>query len=321
MICQKCGTEHETKVCPTCRQKAVGDFFVAAAKSALFFAVFSGIQLAVQFVFLLARAVQRILEGADPSFLIYELTEEAMNYACRMTVLSSLLTILAIGVIYRIRRKPLTEEIRFKKTGYQPLLIAAVFGVALQVVINVTVSCLPWPAAWMESMDIMSDMILSESLPWQILAAVILGPVTEELIFRGMIHTRFRRVLPPFWAAFVSGIIFGLAHGTPIQFFYATSIGVILGLVMDRFDSIIPCILLHIVFNGVTLLPLYEDVSAGGITLMYVICVLVSVACAILLPHVKVTGRAPAVVAEAPIPEVKEEEEEEEEKDNTNEDL
>lgn len=311
MICPKCGTEHETKVCPTCRQKAVGDFFVAAAKSALYFAVFSGIQLAVQFAFLFVRATQRIIGGADPTFLIYELTEELMQYVCRMTVLSSLLTILVIGVIFLIRHKPITREIQLKKTGAKPLILAAVFGAALQIVINVTVSCIPWPAAWMEAMDLMSEMILSEPIPLQILAVVILGPITEELIFRGLIHTRFRRVLPPLWAALVSGAVFGLAHGTPIQFFYATSIGVILGLVMEQFDSIVPCMILHIVFNAVTFLPVY-DISAGGIILMYVVCVLVSVTCALLLPRLKVARSEPTL---SQIPELKEE------KDSSNEDL
>ena len=59
--------------------------------------------------------------------------------------------------------------------------------------------------------------------------AVILGPVCEELVFRGVTMRLVRRALP-FWAAnLMQAVLFGIFHMNWIQGIYAFVLGLVLG--------------------------------------------------------------------------------------------
>lgn len=82
----------------------------------------------------------------------------------------------------------------------------------------------------------------------------ILAPIAEEVVFRGAI---LRKLLTLFgkqkhWIAIaVSAALFGLLHGNLPQFIHAFVIGLLLGWLYYRTDSIIPGILFHWVNNTV----------------------------------------------------------------------
>lgn len=82
-----------------------------------------------------------------------------------------------------------------------------------------------------------------------VLYAVLLGPATEELTFRGVTMSSFQRALP-FWAANVlQAILFGIFHLNLIQGIYAFFIGLVLGYICEKSGTIWYSILLHIAFN------------------------------------------------------------------------
>lgn len=79
--------------------------------------------------------------------------------------------------------------------------------------------------------------------------SVILAPVSEELIFRGVTLRQARRALP-FWAAnILQAALFGVFHMNIIQGIYAFFLGLILGYVCQRGGSICHAVLLHFLFN------------------------------------------------------------------------
>ena len=83
-----------------------------------------------------------------------------------------------------------------------------------------------------------------------ILYAVLLGPVEEELTFRGVIFSSAKKALP-FWAANIfQALLFGIFHMNLIQGIYAFFIGLFLGFVSGRSGSIYFSIFLHILFNS-----------------------------------------------------------------------
>ena len=113
-----------------------------------------------------------------------------------------------------------------------------------------------------------------------IVAVVLVAPVVEEFIFRGLIMTRLAQAMPGWLAAALSAAIFGLCHGHPVWFAYTFVLGVLFGLMDLRLGSIWPSILAHMVFNGVgqilDLLPEDDVVIMGAY--------LVLVAAAVVLP-------------------------------------
>lgn len=79
------------------------------------------------------------------------------------------------------------------------------------------------------------------------LYAGLLAPVTEEILFRGLIQ----RTLLPFgkkFAIFVSAFTFGLFHGNLIQTPYAFVVGLVLGFVAAEYN-ILWAMVLHMVNN------------------------------------------------------------------------
>ncbi|KMQ71931.1 CPBP family intramembrane glutamic endopeptidase [Chryseobacterium koreense] len=96
--------------------------------------------------------------------------------------------------------------------------------------------------------DLMSQM--TNDRPTLILLAVIMAPLFEEIVFRGIIQGGLiNRGVSPLKAILLSSIIFGLVHANPWQFVGAVFLGCVLGLVYYKTKSLLMPILLH-AFNN-----------------------------------------------------------------------
>lgn len=94
-----------------------------------------------------------------------------------------------------------------------------------------------------------------ESFVPALLITVLLAPVIEEVLFRGVLFTSLRQKKGLVFAIVVGGIIFSLAHiGNPIQALGALPLGIYLCFMYHRLGSIIPGILLHASWNLFVLL-------------------------------------------------------------------
>lgn len=97
-----------------------------------------------------------------------------------------------------------------------------------------------------------------------IITAVTLGPIVEELVFRGLIlnylllmrgidpkEIRFNEKItnPIFTAVFLQAVFFGVYHGNIIQGVYAFIFGILLGLIKIKSGSLIPSTFLHMIIN------------------------------------------------------------------------
>lgn len=87
-----------------------------------------------------------------------------------------------------------------------------------------------------------------------IFAVILVAPIGEELLFRGLIQSYGLKNFAPVLAIGLQGLIFGLYHGNIIQGIYAFFMGVVLGFVAYKLESIIPAILLHVSINASLLL-------------------------------------------------------------------
>ncbi|TDM00230.1 MAG: hypothetical protein C4K58_03115 [Flavobacteriaceae bacterium] len=91
------------------------------------------------------------------------------------------------------------------------------------------------------------------------LAIVILAPLLEEWLFRGVILQSFLRSgWKPFYAILTSSLIFGLIHGNPWQFVGATMLGAIMGYTYYRTGSIKLSMFLHFLNNGLAYLLFFQ---------------------------------------------------------------
>ena len=79
-----------------------------------------------------------------------------------------------------------------------------------------------------------------------VITAVIMAPIFEEIVFRGIIQQgMINNGVKPWKAILLASILFGLIHGNPWQFVGATLLGCVLGLVYYKTKSLFLPMLLH----------------------------------------------------------------------------
>jgi membrane protease YdiL (CAAX protease family) len=104
------------------------------------------------------------------------------------------------------------------------------------------------------------DSFLREHLPTTeagillaIITVVVVAPLAEEIIFRGLLH----RVASSLWgavpAAFISALVFGIVHGEPWFLFGLVGVGLTLAFVYETTGSVIACWVTHAVHNSISL--------------------------------------------------------------------
>lgn len=77
----------------------------------------------------------------------------------------------------------------------------------------------------------------------------VVAPVAEEMIFRWLIYLRLRDRFSVSWAAVISALLFGIYHGNIQQFFYASLLGFVFAVILEKSGSLLSCVLLHIGAN------------------------------------------------------------------------
>lgn len=103
----------------------------------------------------------------------------------------------------------------------------------------------------------------------------IIAPIAEETVFRWTVYLRLRDYMKTGGAVLISAVLFGIYHGNAVQFIYATALGAMFALFLERSGNPGSCVLLHIGANvwslllseyGVTVL---DRLGAGGLLLTY----------------------------------------------------
>ena len=85
-----------------------------------------------------------------------------------------------------------------------------------------------------------------------VLAIAIIGPILEEMLFRGAVTTELLKRYSPQKAILFSALIFGIFHINPAQVLNAFLLGLLLAWLFYKTRSLIPGILIHILNNSLS---------------------------------------------------------------------
>lgn len=173
-------------------------------------------------------------------------------------VVASVLTILVIALLKKVN---LRHEFSFNdcKWKYAPyVFLAFLIGTFA---CNILEENLNLPNLIQDQLVDMSHDILG------ILAVAVIGPVAEEVIFRGAICGGMLRAgCKPWTAILVSAVIFGLVHMNPAQIPFAAALGVMFAIIYYKTNSIIPSAILHIINNSFACYMMIEYADQPDIT-------------------------------------------------------
>jgi len=164
--------------------------------------------------------------------------------------LSMVITMLVgMGMFFWYRRKYRDLQIENAEWSMLDLFKWLVALLAMNQVVTVIVAILISlidPSLLEVSAKMMEEITLSNSM-FLLLYAIILGPIGEEIIFRGFILRAFERFGKVF-AVLGSALLFGFFHGNALQIPPAFVMGVIFGCATFRY-SLKFAIVLHILNN------------------------------------------------------------------------
>lgn len=261
------------------KQEILPALLVALAKALCYAALFLVCQFLAVLVYIAAVSL-----SVDDAAEVYErLNADSIL----LTLASGLLTIAIILVFYLVRRKKLGEALWLRPVPAPTLLSGVTLAPAMYLIVTVILALLP--EAWMESYSEAASG-LDDTSAMAFIAIVLVAPVVEELVFRGLMMTRLRQAMPGWLAAALSAAVFGLFHGHPVWFGYAFVLGFIFGLMDLRANSILPSMLGHVAFNLINQLLTLVPESESGTEMLIAMAVLLLAA--IVLPILNRKGVA-----------------------------
>lgn len=266
--------------------KKTGWTIVSLLPIALFFAI----QLGCATVIMLVMTLREMLNTPGemrPDALTVTVMEKYMDNIVPILIVSQLAAALVFGLWYYFawgrKKRPEGTE----KPGIRQILLIVLLGVAAQFAISGVLSLVEMvvPSALQEYEELMEMAGITEVTVLSLISTVILAPLSEELVCRGVIYRLAGKISPRFWVAnVVQAIAFGILHGNLVQGVYAFVLGLVLGLVYGRFQNIWLCMLLHAAMNGSSVLvgPVYallpESTSQGGVAAAFAVSLVLGTA-------------------------------------------
>ncbi|MCR5451468.1 MAG: CPBP family intramembrane metalloprotease [Lachnospiraceae bacterium] len=184
-----------------------------------------------------------------------ELTTSDFN--AMVSIVYSVLAVIIMGLWYA-KDKANNQNVNLSFKGYSPTIVFGIIfmGIGGQIFCNYIVQMIGklYPSLLAEYLKLLEDAGLSENVGlMMIIYAVIFGPVSEELIFRGLIYGKLRRSYR-FWTAnILQALLFALFHMNPMQGIYVFLMGIVFGYLMEKTGNIYVTIMLHICYNALAL--------------------------------------------------------------------
>lgn len=231
------------------------------------------VQVVAAFVVVIPTAVMTIMQamqqGIDTNSAEFNVMyEAAVNDILPISiVVTHLLLLLTFGLWYRFGcskpQRPTLKNVNFKAVFTPKNLLVMVLvagGMCFFTNFAMPIASLMIPEPVMAEYEAMMESAgFGESL-LPTIAAVLIAPFGEELIFRGVTFYYAKKAVSDmpdrrkaFWIAnCIQALAFGVFHMNLVQGTYAFVMGLALGWLAHRFGTILPAMLGHMLINGLS---------------------------------------------------------------------
>ena len=241
------------------KQKGKAGYYVLSAVpllATLMIQALSG--LACSVIGSVAYSVRIAMNGGselvnDPAALQAAVTDYIMQYIIYAVIVAQILTLIGAAIWYGIlfKRKNVNRPIK-ECVNVRTVLMCILAGIGLQLVIDffLNIVGLVFPDAMGAYSELIESIGIGEMTWISLLATVILAPISEELLFRGLTLRFLRSAGVKFAIAnVIQALLFGILHMNLVQGIYAFVVGLVLGYVAGKCRTVFLPILLHLCFN------------------------------------------------------------------------
>lgn len=193
---------------------------------------------------------RKIIMGIVPvalvalELLLAAVAAQFTSQAVRVTLAVNLVTGVLLWFIYtRFLKHSETQPDFNKKQMFRLVLLQVPIWLCCQITATFIINTFP---SWYPAAD--SAMDSTNALEY-ILLCMVLAPVTEELLFRGVWYKCYEQLFGFVPAAVLSSVMFGLMHGNIPQGYVAVMLGLFYACAVRRTGRLRTSIILHAVAN------------------------------------------------------------------------
>lgn len=239
-----------------------GKIFGGIALSFVIMMLAMGVQFVVAVVMMIVPAFQYAIQApGDVAYVTRKLTETIQdeNFMANLTVIATAVSAVVMLFLYWIiygRKKPQYEKQYFREkvlTEKNALMfvITTVGLYFLALLISEVIGFIS--PATMEAYNEMMDMAFGDNIMAMVLAAVLLAPISEECVMRGLILKNLQNYFSVPAVIIIQAILFGIFHMNWVQGIYVLPVGAVLGFVAVKSKSVLPSIVMHMLYNSMSL--------------------------------------------------------------------
>jgi len=163
------------------------------------------------------------------------------------------------AVAFALYRKfPLVKLFRLRLVNRRTIVASLMLGLAVPIVLDevdrIVQIFFPMPEAIKQALEASLKFNTTGELLIIIFSAVFLAAIMEELLVRGFVQTSFESHFDVTKAVMSSALIFTIIHFNPWWSIQVMIIGIILGVMAWKSDSVIPPMILHFMNNAIALI-------------------------------------------------------------------
>lgn len=238
----------------------------------------------VIFQILIISGIALILAISNNITSEIEINNFINNNALGLTIITNIVSILVLFIFFRIRKKKFLDEINFQKINLKNCILPALISFCYSMAFAMITHHMSFTNQEQISNSIAyySSIVPNLGIILQIVALLIISPITEEIICRGLILTRIQRNFHNVIAILFSGLLFGIIHlvaGGITLSIGALIMGIIFGTIYVKTKSLVITIISHSIANIpdfiISLLPnLSKDTQCSLIIIFLLISIL-----------------------------------------------
>ncbi|HHT16138.1 MAG TPA: CPBP family intramembrane metalloprotease [Papillibacter sp.] len=236
-------------------------------------AIYYAAQLVVGFAAGFAHVFLSGMRGADMNRVMQELFGYLADKTPLIILVSAIVALASYFIIYRDRTQDVRAFLRFRPLDVGAIIMLVVFGIGINFMIGLFLALLKEISVFdslFESYDALADAVFGDNFVVTLLSVGIIGPIVEEIMFRGLVFGELRKIMPIKIALVVQAVLFGVYHLQPVQGAYAIVIGLLIGFIYYRSGSLVAPIVVHIAVNSFSVVAnaLFSDMAhekGGGL--------------------------------------------------------
>lgn len=186
--------------------------------------------------------------------------------AMLLNIIAAVICLFVFWLIIRLSKTSVKERLDLYPIPFMDVWPVLILGLTTNIFISYLVSLLPIPDNWMNEYYNALNILGDKTTFVQVISVVLFAPVLEEVLFRGLIMKSLQSGMPKIAALSIQALLFGVMHGQLLWICYATFLGILLAVIKFKYNSLYPCILMHLSFNSAKyILTLFYEIIDNNI--------------------------------------------------------